>query len=252
MTNEELAVRIQAGENNLTPALWAQTKKLIIALFKQLLRRSEGSNGRCTRAGVTLDDLEQEGYFALLEAVGAYKPDKAHKFTTYLKYPVMTRFFQTIGMRTSKQCGDPLSKAYSLETPVAGESLDINLGDSVADDTALEALEDVVESVYIEQLHNALEVCLATLPEDQELVIRQKYYMNLTFTEIAQQKGCHPSWSREQLNKGLRKLRGGKSVRLLRPFVQCNDGYQSYSVGLQSFKHAGASSVVLAAERRAN
>lgn len=102
MSNEELAVKIQAGELNYLPELWAQTKKWIAASYKRMLRNSTASQDRFIRAGVTLDDLQQEGYFALLEAVDAYKPDAGYQFITYLRYPIMNRYFSAIGLKTAK------------------------------------------------------------------------------------------------------------------------------------------------------
>ena len=92
MTNEELAVQIQAGEREQLPELWEQVHRLLALMFRRLLSQSPDNHTRAVSAGITLEDLEQEGYFALLEAVDAYDPTSGYKFTAYLKYPVMKRF----------------------------------------------------------------------------------------------------------------------------------------------------------------
>lgn len=43
MSNEELAVKIQAGELDYLPELWEQTRKLIRASYKRLMRRCGAS-----------------------------------------------------------------------------------------------------------------------------------------------------------------------------------------------------------------
>ena len=76
MTNEELVIRIKAGvdvpENMLQ--LWQQAKAFIhtVALHYRGL--------------ADLEDLEQEGYLALYDAVDGFCPDMDCKFLTYAKY----------------------------------------------------------------------------------------------------------------------------------------------------------------------
>lgn len=76
MSNEELAVRIKAGidvpENMLQ--LWEQTKSFIhtVALHYQ--------------GYADIEDLEQEGYLALYDAVDGYSQEQGCKFLTYAKY----------------------------------------------------------------------------------------------------------------------------------------------------------------------
>ena len=76
MTNEELAIRIKAGidvpEGMLQ--LWEQTRAFIhtVALHYQ--------------GYADLEDLEQEGYLALYDAVDGYEPESGCRFLSYAKY----------------------------------------------------------------------------------------------------------------------------------------------------------------------
>lgn len=76
MTNEELAVRIKAGldvtENMLD--LWQQNKRFIYKIAKKYSGHAE------------LEDLEQEGYLALYDAVDGFDPSKGVRFLTYASY----------------------------------------------------------------------------------------------------------------------------------------------------------------------
>lgn len=245
MSNEELAVKIQAGELNYLPELWEQTKKWIAASYKRMLRNSTASQDRFIRAGVTLDDLQQEGYFALLEAVDAYKPDAGYQFITYLRYPIMNRFFSAIGLRTAKGRNDPLSAAISLDKPITGEDGDITLADVITDENSLAAFENVLDDVRREQLHNVLEYCLSRLEPQQEKTIRSKYYSDKTLEQIADEMGCSLEWARQTINKGLRNLRHPTCTRLLKPFVMDTDEPVSdrdinlYRTGLKLFTTLG-------------
>lgn len=87
-TNEELVARIKAGINvadNML-RLWNQTKRFI----RLLAKRYEGQ--------AELEDLEQEGYLALYDAIDGYDSGKGVKFLTYAEYWIkrrMTRYIQS-------------------------------------------------------------------------------------------------------------------------------------------------------------
>lgn len=76
MTDEELAVRIKAGTD--VPGnmlhLWQQTKDFIHTVAMHY------------RGYADVEDLEQEGYLALYDAVDGYCPEQGCKFLTYAKY----------------------------------------------------------------------------------------------------------------------------------------------------------------------
>lgn len=219
MSNEELAVKIQAGELNYLPELWEQTKKWITASYKRMLGSNSASQDRFIGSGVTLDDLQQEGYFALLEAVDAYKPDAGYRFITYLKFPLMKRFFTSIGLRTAKGKNDLLTASIRLDKPVAGEDKDITLAETIADENSLTAFENILEDVYREQLHNKLEFCLNRLDSQQQKAIKAKYYNNKTFEQIADELGCSTERARQIIRTALQKLRNPFCLNLLSSFL---------------------------------
>lgn len=76
MTNEQLVVRIQAGEKTAENMLqlWQQTKAYIYKVAKRYSGYAE------------MDDLMQEGYLGLNAAVEHYKPDQGTKFISYLTF----------------------------------------------------------------------------------------------------------------------------------------------------------------------
>jgi DNA-directed RNA polymerase specialized sigma subunit len=75
MTNEELAIKIKAGELECAGQLWEQAKLLVCMLCNRFYGLHTDA---CRSAGVDADDLCQEGYFALMDAVDAY--DEAGKY----------------------------------------------------------------------------------------------------------------------------------------------------------------------------
>lgn len=81
MTNEQLVILIKSGvdvSNNML-LLWQQTKGFIHTIAV----RYQGQ--------VDIEDLEQEGYLALYDAVDGFCPDQGYKFLTYAKHWIMQR-----------------------------------------------------------------------------------------------------------------------------------------------------------------
>ena len=80
MTNEQIVIRIKAGidvaKNMLT--LWEENQALIKMIVKQYDK------------GET-EDLMQEAYIGLCDAVDGYKPEIGVKFMSYAPYRIKTR-----------------------------------------------------------------------------------------------------------------------------------------------------------------
>ena len=85
MSNEQIVVRIQAGENTADNMLklWQQTESFIAKLAMSYQGYAE------------LEDLKQEGYIGLCEAVRQYDSDKGVPFINYAAFwirQVMRRY----------------------------------------------------------------------------------------------------------------------------------------------------------------
>ena len=85
MTNEELVMIIKGGNDELTPSLWERVERFAYVKATDYYYLH---TDLCTRAGVTLDDLKQESYFAFMAAVNYYDPDKGFLFLSFMTYPL--------------------------------------------------------------------------------------------------------------------------------------------------------------------
>lgn len=90
MSNEELVSLIQQGVNTADnmALLYDQTRHFIY----QIANRYKGSSD--------IEDLEQEGYFGLCEAVKRYDPDQGVKFLSYASHwinQIMMRYIENHG-----------------------------------------------------------------------------------------------------------------------------------------------------------
>lgn len=90
MTNEQLAVRIRVGENvgDNMAILYDQVKDFIHAMAYKYHGQGE------------LEDLEQEGFLALYDAIDHYEADQGVKFLTYASHWIrqrMQKYIQNTG-----------------------------------------------------------------------------------------------------------------------------------------------------------
>lgn len=233
MSNEEIAVHIQEGDSSLIPELYERVQRLIYTLAYRFYNRHTSA---CIRAGVTSEDLCQEGYIAMLEAVKGYHRDKGVLFISYLDYPMKTRCNLLIGRRTSKR--NPLNESDSLDEPLENGE-DFARMDIIEDTTAAEAFEQVEEDIFTQELHAALESCLDRI--EQGSVIRGRYYDSLSLDSLAVEYGISRERVRQLEAAGLRKLRMGGNLRILRPFADEIVSAKSYcGTGFSSWKYRGS------------
>ena len=81
MDNEQLVARIQGGDNESENMfqLWQQNKGFIATIARKY------------SAGAEMEDLEQEGYIALCEAVQHYDPERGMSFIGYAAFWIKRR-----------------------------------------------------------------------------------------------------------------------------------------------------------------
>lgn len=195
------------------------------------------SMASCAASGITLEDVQQESFFVVLDAVQAFDETKGFKFTSFISFHAKKRFNALIGIRgnTAKR---PLNCAESLDELLPGGE-DITVMDTIPDENAAQAFEDVEQEIYQQQLHSAMETALGTLDKHQEQTIRNRYYRDMTLEAIAQQDGTNRECVRQTVAKGLRGLRKPKCSALLRPFFADYDkAYQG--TGFTSWKNRGS------------
>ncbi|MBS6475773.1 MAG: sigma-70 family RNA polymerase sigma factor [Clostridiales bacterium] len=239
--NETLAFEAQNGDMEAMHALYANVKKRIsLKANKFFVEHAR----RCAHAGVTRADLEQEGYFAFVQAVNAYEPESEYKFASYLHYPLLTAFYAVCGMRTRRMYNEPLNNAVSLDTPIGDGEDGLTLYDIIPDDTTYTA-EQVAEDYDRAVMRQDIETAIDKLPYHAAYVIRHKYLYGQTVMEIAKQRGV--SWQAASYSriKGMTALRQNEHLRL-RYFDDVISRH-AYNGGVGSFNHTWTSSTERAA-----
>lgn len=197
MENEELATLIQSGERGELLALWEQVRRFA---YQQANRWA-----RIGRGGVTVADLEQTGFLALMDALEGWNPERG-PFIKWYSLRLKAAFSEATGQRTQRDRLDPLDVASSLDVPLSNDMDAVTLADIVPDPAAEEAVEDVAERDYLTHRRAAVRRALDGLPADQRRAVVLRYWKGKTADTRA-------------LNAGLRALRHPRTARQLRAFL---------------------------------
>ena len=237
MTNEELVVRIQTGEQCLMSELWEQVTGLVAWKAQRIMAILNASG---INSGVEFEDLYQSGYLALMAAVKTFSHESG-SFANWLMYYLQSAFAETAGYRTEKQKNAPLRGCISLDAPLGEED-----GDTVADlqpDQGSTILFEFVEQqMYLASLREALDNELYILPPQLETVIRQRYFETATFEQIAETLGVSTSRAQQLEEKALCALRERPHRNNLEAFVESRTPYFLH-VGPSEFQRSQESAV---------
>ena len=195
---------------------------------------------------LTVDDFEQEGYFAVQYAAEHYDPGKGFAFSTWLAYAMQRQIDRALtgGHRLSvtdadgKQhtvSADPLNHCASLDVPLTDDT-DTTLGDTIADESA--GMEQAEETIYRQQLHADLDTALDKLTDAEQAAIRARFYENKSIRETGEQLGVTPSRARTLESNGLRKLR--MNPRLMRYREEYIRTHAWHGTGFATWNHSGS------------
>lgn len=233
MSNEEMVAAIQKGDARLLEPLWDKVWRLVHTFAYRYYMATQG------RGGVTVEDLEQTGYLAMVDAVSRYDATEA-AFSTFLVLYLRKYFQEASGRRYKDKKGMVIPKD-ALDVSV---SLNVSVGDE--DETELINLiedpttqwENIDEQIWQEQMRDAVMEVLQDLPEQQVAAVRCRFWDQMTYEQAAGQLGCDANAVRGAENKAIRALRQPRYRSRLLPFYDF-DYYGG--TGFGSFRHSGMS-----------
>lgn len=211
MTNEQLALNVQNGNRAALTELWGAVRPLLLSMAWKFYQKQ--GKERCSSHGITLEDLQQESFFALCDAVQAYRPEKGYQLTTYLHYATENRFKACMGIQGK---ADALNHADRLERPIPGDEEGREQGDSIPDEKAEAALLAVDDQEEQAHFHNVLEQALGELSVVQSAVVRHRFTQQHTRQQTAQALHITPQEVRREEARALQLLRGKPAVLCLR------------------------------------
>lgn len=241
MTNEELAVLIKKGEKQYLPALYMQVERLLWHSVRRYAARCED---RMRARGVTVEDLIQDTFFALVDAVSAFDPDKGFKFTTYLHFPVKNRLRFALGFTTHRR--DPLNDCSSLDAPVGESEEETFLDWYCSDPDSDRPFEEFADNdLWANARRDIDKIMDEDLTEDERAVIICKYFGgdDNSNVRVSEELGMPYSQVRNLESRALMKFRRYRKT-LLSPYREEIIGSRPYRTnGVKEFRITGASSV---------
>ena len=195
-TNAALAALAAAGNSFALGQLWEINKGLLHRWFWQWYDRNKAV---ADEHGITLEDFDQEGFFAVQAAAKAYDPEKG-SFATLLGYYVQSqinkavcgehsRLVTTEDGKQVRLSANPLNACTSLDVPVGEDGSGTVLADLQEDPAAAHEFQQAENEIYNEELHAALEEALNKLTPRQADIIRRHYFGGKSFAEIAREDG---------------------------------------------------------------
>lgn len=221
--NAALAALAATGNAFALGQLWEINKGLLRSMFwKWYPSHREQADAH----GLTVDDFEQEGYFAVQYAAEHYDPGKGFAFSTWLTYAMKRQINQALtgGHRRNvidadgklrTVSADPLNRCTSLDTPLDDtDDGAVTLGDLQPDPAAAQAMQAAEDAIYRKQLHNALEEALNKLTEREQAVIRGSFYDGKSVRQISEEQGLTVVQAKTAKASAFSKLR--RNPRLLR------------------------------------
>ena len=194
-TNAALAALAAAGNTFALGQLWEINKGLLHRLFWQWYSKNKAV---ADSAGLTIEDFDQEAFFAVQAAAQAFDPEKG-TFATLLGYYVQNRISKVVcgehGRLMTTEDGrevrisaNPLNGSTSIDTPLDDtDGGSATLGDLQEDPAAAQAFQTAEDELYTEELHAALEEALNKLTAKQADVVRRHYFGGKCLSEIARE-----------------------------------------------------------------
>ena len=165
-STNEIAAMVQGGKADVLE-LWYAVRRFAI---KQGLRWFRASDGE---GGVTIDDLEQSAFLALLDALKDWKASSG-SFISLYALRLKPAFGSAMGLRTQRDRKDPIRSALSLDEPLtdwAGNPLMV--ADIVPDPAAEAAFTDI----EWRELQRVVQTALAQLTDTQRAAIIGEFWL---------------------------------------------------------------------------
>ena len=184
VTNAALVSLAATGDSLALEQLWAVNEDFI---QRKTLHWYNRYKDTADRLGLTIEDLVQEGYFALIYAAKHYDAERGD-FTAYLNYAILhqirkatcdehTRLVTTRDGRQIRISANLLNNCISLDVNLDSDDENSSTrGEITEDPAASQAFQKSEDEIYTKELHTALEEAMAqNLTEREAHILRSRY-----------------------------------------------------------------------------
>lgn len=238
-SNEELSVLIRDGATEHIPQLWEQVRRFVEMRARKY---AQGVPRRCADP----EDFTQAGYFAMLEAVRTYSPDRGATFLSHFVWSLRKAFAGVAGVRSTRR--DALDYADSIDAPNRSDPEGMSQYEGTPDLHAQDGFFEVETEDYTLTVRRTIVAALESLcSERKRQLILGIYFDGLSLTEAADAAGYSSKQSANQDHKWvLRRLRRSSYANILSELLHGFDELDIYGdgitgVGVQHWKQTGES-----------
>lgn len=276
MTNEELALKIQRGDDvqESLEALYLQN----IGLINKIVARYAGAEDP--------EDLKQEAFFGIVNAAESWNQETGAPFINYAVYHVLrviieylrkdqfrvsdhvfkdlSRYRKAVRAYREQYLRDPSdpelceildisqkvldtikransARSVSITAPIGGEEGDaLTLEDTLPDPS--KPFEELLDRIQGEELARDLWACVDSLEDRQRDVLHDKYRRDHTNKECSEALGLPIETVKRSEALGIRELRRPIHARRLLPYLTQSGAYSLglRGTGLHVFNHSGS------------
>lgn len=246
-TNAALAALAAAGNAFALGQLWEINHGFLRRYFWQWYSKNKPI---ADEHGLTVDDLDQEGYFAIQATAKAYDPAKG-SFLTLLTYYAQSQLNKALygGHRRTIIADDgrqvclsanPLNDCTSLDAPLDNEDEGSSTrGETIPDPAATQAFQQAEDGIYTDELHETLETAMAeNLTAREADVLRRRYYDEQSLQAIGDDFGVCRSRIQAIEQKAFRQLK--QNEQLARWADEILFGYAWHGTGFSAWANGGS------------
>ena len=242
-TNAALAALAAAGNSFALGQLWEINKGFV---RRQLWQWYENNKPVADNAGLSFEDLVQEGYFAVDYAAKHYSAEQG-SFTTYLSYALLAQIrkatcgehVRNVTTQDGKRVAisaNPLNECSSLDVRLdESDEGSSTKGETIEDPAASQAFQSAEDSIYTEELHAALEEALSKLPPRYAEILRLRYYEGKTLQETGEQLGVQRTRVQQIEAKSFRTLRTDSQLARWRDEIISTRAWRGTGFGAWSY-----------------
>ncbi|MBQ7859881.1 MAG: sigma-70 family RNA polymerase sigma factor [Faecalibacterium sp.] len=246
--NAALAVLAKAGNAYALSQLWEMNQGFINThLWKWYTTHRE----TCDAAAITYEDLQQEGFFAVQQAVVSYDPEKG-AFTTYLDYHLQSiagkavvgssgRYVECSDGVSRRVSANPINGAVALDEPLPGiDDTDVTRLDMLGDPTSQAPFEAIEDASAADELRRGVNAAVDRLDPRETEVIRGRYLLPEPLNQgtLGERLGVSRERVRQLEGKAFRKLCRDKDLQRLHNEIVSQHAYSG--TGFTSWKNRGS------------
>ena len=215
VTNAALVSLAATGDSLALEQLWAVNEDFI---QRKTLHWYNRYKDTADRLGLTIEDLVQEGYFALIYAAKHYNAERGD-FTAYLNYAMLrqikkaacgehTRLVTTKDGRQLQISANLLNDCISLDANLDSDDENSSTrGEITEDPAASQAFQKSEDEIYTKELHTALEEAMTqNLTEREAHILRSRYYDCQSLQAVGNELGVQRETIRQIEHRCIRKL----------------------------------------------